>query len=128
MLVNSFVMWCNNYPMYNIVLIVFFISLLIGVVFQTIGYLIAPNFINLDKQSAYECGFEPYGDARSTFEISYYKTSILFLLFDLELVFLTPGCVVLINWMQLYVFYFFIFLLLLGFLYEWSINALDWVK
>ncbi len=126
MLINYYVTWNNNYPIYNIILIIFLFSLLLGAVFQIIGYYIAPNFINLDKQSAYECGFEPYGDARATFEISYYKTSILFLLFDLELVFITPGCVVLINWYQLFILYFFIFLLLIGFVYEWAINALEW--
>lgn len=123
---NIYYLWLSNNPNYAVVLLIIFISIIIGMVFQLIGLVIAPSTISLDKQSAYECGFDPFGDARSVFEISFYKTSILFLLFDLELVFVTPFATVLFGWEQIYIFYFFLILLIVGFIYEWSVSALEW--
>jgi len=45
---------------------------------------------NNEKLSAYECGFNPFGDARAKFEVRYYLVAILFIIFDLELLFLFP--------------------------------------
>jgi NADH-quinone oxidoreductase subunit A len=46
--------------------------------------------LDTEKVSAYECGFDPFGDARSTFDIRFYLVAILFILFDLEAAFLFP--------------------------------------
>lgn len=46
--------------------------------------------IDLEKLSAYECGFDPFGDARHTFDVKFYLVAILFIIFDLEIVFLFP--------------------------------------
>ncbi len=43
-----------------------------------------------EKMSAYECGFEPFGDARDTFDITFYLVGLLFLIFDIEIAFLFP--------------------------------------
>lgn len=64
--------------------------------------IIAAYFINTpsndyEKHSAYECGFEPFGDARSFFDIHFYTIGLLFIVFDLEVVFLIPFVVDLSN-------------------------------
>jgi NADH:ubiquinone oxidoreductase subunit 3 (subunit A) len=127
MFLNNTVLWLNNSQIYFSVLIALSISFIIGLIFQTVGLVIAPVLINIDKQSSYECGFDPFGDARNLFDISFYKTSILFLLFDLELVYVTPLAAYAINWYQLFIFLIFVFLLLMGFFYEWFLAVLEWV-
>lgn len=122
--INTWV--CNNQT-YFIVLLTFYVSLVIGIIFQLAGLLIAPTLISIDKQSGYECGFDPFGDARSLFDISFYKTSILFLLFDLELVYITPLAAFACNFQQLIVLVLFLALLLVGFFYEWFVCVLEWV-
>jgi len=82
-------------------------------------------FVNIptndyEKHSSYECGFEPFGDARSFFDIHFYAIGLLFIIFDLEIVFLIPfainiehtSIVAYIN------FILFIVILLVGFYYE----------
>ena len=67
-------------------IIIFFIACLILLLNFTIIF--QSNY--LEKISSYECGFQPFEDSISTFDIRYYLIAILFLIFDLELVFLLP--------------------------------------
>jgi NADH-quinone oxidoreductase subunit A len=60
-----------------------------------ISYFLSPKIIYSEKVSSYECGFEPFDDARKTFDIHFYLVAILFLIFDLEVAFLLPWAVVL---------------------------------
>jgi NADH-quinone oxidoreductase subunit A len=85
-----------------------------------------------EKLSAYECGFTPIGDARQPFHVRFYLVGILFLLFDLEVIFLFPWAVSM-HWFSVTEFYysfavvmFFLFLLTIGYVYEWDKGALDW--
>jgi len=81
-----------------------------------------------EKLSAYECGFDPYEDARNIFDARFYLVAILFLIFDLEAAFFFPWCVS-FSFLTLDGFYGmvdFIIELLLGFIYTWKIGALDW--
>lgn len=96
--------------------------------------LIATYFINIptndyEKHSAYECGFEPFGDARSFFDIHFYTIGLLFIIFDLEIVFLIPAIVDVANISLIGYINFIVFLLvvLIGFYYEWAIGLLNWV-
>jgi NADH:ubiquinone oxidoreductase subunit 3 (subunit A) len=81
-----------------------------------------------EKISAYECGFDPFSDARSHFDVRFYLVSILFLIFDLEVSFLFPWAVCLHSQSTLGFWSMMIFLaiLTLGFVYEWKKGALDW--
>ena len=81
-----------------------------------------------EKLSAYECGFDPYEDARNTFDIRFYLVAILFLIFDLEAAFFFPWCTSFsfLNIDGLWVMVDFIIELLLGFVYAWFVGALDW--
>lgn len=81
-----------------------------------------------EKLSAYECGFDPFDDARSRFDIRFYLVSILFIIFDLEVTFLFPWAVCL-NRIGMFGFgsmMVFLFILTIGFVYEWKKGALDW--
>ena len=83
---------------------------------------------NSEKLSPYECGFEPFEDARVRFDVRYYLVAILFIIFDLEVAFLFPWAVSLGD---LGVFGFwsmvvFLGVLTVGFIYEWRKGALEW--
>jgi NADH-quinone oxidoreductase subunit A len=82
----------------------------------------------MEKLSAYECGLEPMGDARIKFEILYYIIGILFLIFDLEIIFLVPLAAILFNlhsFIGFSMIFIFITILTIGFIYEWLMGALD---
>ena len=81
-----------------------------------------------EKLSAYECGFEPFGDARRRFDVRYYLVAILFIIFDLEVAFLFPWAVSL-STIGLFGFLSmvgFLAVLTVGFIYEWCKGALEW--
>jgi len=83
---------------------------------------------DVEKLSPYECGFEPFEDTRKQFEVRFYLIAILFIIFDLEVVFLFPWAVSLgsLGLQGLLVMYFFLLVLTIGFIYEWMSGALDW--
>ena len=108
-----------------------FLLLVTLVIFIVLGLI---YFINIptndyEKHSAYECGFEPFGDARSFFDIHFYTIGLLFIIFDLEIVFLVPFAVNIetTTLFQYFNFIFFMVILLVGFYYEWSLGLLNWV-
>ena len=81
-----------------------------------------------EKVSAYECGFEPFDDARRRFDVRYYLVAILFIIFDLEIAFLFPWA---ISLKHIGAFGFlsmlgFLAVLTVGFIYEWNKGALEW--
>jgi NADH-quinone oxidoreductase subunit A len=81
-----------------------------------------------EKLSAYECGFEPFDDARRRFDVRFYLVAILFIIFDLEVAFLFPWAVSLadIGWFGFLSMLGFLGVLTVGFIYEWSKGALEW--
>ena len=81
-----------------------------------------------EKLTAYECGFEPFEDARRPFDVRFYLVAILFIIFDLEVAFLFPWAVSLSH-IGLFGFLSmmgFLGVLTVGFVYEWCKGALDW--
>ena len=97
-----------------------------------IPMLIAPSKPDPEKLSAYECGFNAFGDARMKFDVRFYLVAILFIIFDLEVAFLFPWAITLVHIVhQAAIFAFwsmFVFLAVLtvGFVYEWKKGALEW--
>jgi NADH-quinone oxidoreductase subunit A len=81
-----------------------------------------------EKLSSYECGFETFGDARGQFDVRFYLVSILFIIFDLEVAFLFPWAVSLsrIGLLGFWSMMGFLFILTIGFVYEWKKGALEW--
>jgi len=98
-------------------------SLLIG-----LGFLFGPRRPDSEKLSAYECGFEPFSDARMKFDVRYYLVAILFIVFDLEIAFLFPWAVSLgsTGSAALIAMGVFLGILVVGFIYEWKKGALEW--
>jgi len=93
-----------------------------------LSFLRGPRKPNIEKLSAYECGFEAFSDARLKFDIRFYLVAILFIIFDLEIAFLFPWAVSLKE-IGLYGFWsmmVFLGLLTVGFIYEWRKGALEW--
>jgi NADH-quinone oxidoreductase subunit A len=81
-----------------------------------------------EKLSAYECGFEPFDDARRRFDVRFYLVCLLFIIFDLEVAFLFPWAVSLshIGMFGFLTMMGFLGVLTVGFIYEWRKGALDW--
>jgi NADH-quinone oxidoreductase subunit A len=92
------------------------------------SYLIARQRPDPEKVSAYECGFEPFDDARARFDVRYYLVAILFIIFDLEVAFLFPWAISLkgIGAFGFWSMIIFLVLLTIGFVYEWRKGALEW--
>ncbi len=104
-------------------------ALFLAVTFVVVSYLFGPKKPNPSKNSPYECGIEPLiGDARTRFSIKFYVTAVLFLLFDIEVVFMYPWAVVLrkLGLLGLVEMMTFIFVLVVAFVYVWKKGALNW--
>ncbi len=83
--------------------------------------------VNNEKLSGYECGFDPFNDARDTFHIKFYLISILFIIFDIEIIYFFPWIISFNNFSILgfYTMTFFFIFLVVGFWYEWQKRILD---
>jgi len=66
------------------------ISFILAVIIFFLSYFLAVQNYDFEKLSAYECGFQPFEDARNKFDIKFYLVAILFIIFDLEVSFLFP--------------------------------------
>jgi len=92
------------------------------------SFLLARQRPDSEKLSPYECGFEPFEDARIRFDVRYYLVAILFIIFDLEVAFLFPWAVSLgdIGLFGFWSMVVFLAVLTVGFIYEWRKGALEW--
>ena len=90
--------------------------------------MIAPSKPDPEKVSTYECGFEAFEDARNRFDIRFYLVAILFIVFDLEVVFLFPWAITLktIGIYGYVTMMLFLLILVVAFIYEWRKGALEW--
>ncbi len=110
------------------ILIFLGIAVALGSIIMLATYIIARQQPNTEKLSPYECGFEPFEDARGRFDVRFYLVAILFIIFDLEVAFLFPWAVSLGNigifgfWSMMI----FLGVLTIGFIYEWKKGALEW--
>ena len=91
-------------------------------------FLVAHRSPDTEKLSAYECGFNPFDDARMKFDVRFYLVSLLFIIFDLEVAFLFPWAVALreIGRFGFWSMIVFLGVLTVGFVYEWKKGALEW--
>jgi NADH-quinone oxidoreductase subunit A len=64
--------------------------LLLSIIIYILSFFLVYQASDDEKNSSYECGFNPFGDARSKFEVKFYLVAILFIIFDLEITFLFP--------------------------------------
>ena len=109
-----------------LIYIVFCVAL--GVIILVLATKLSPRRLDLEKVTAYECGYNPFGEARSPFEVSFYLVAILFLVFDIEVAFLLPWALggIAAGWSGFVSLMLFLFILVIGFVYELQKGALDW--
>jgi NADH-quinone oxidoreductase subunit A len=110
--------------------IIIFLAIALGlaIVLVIASYIVSPKKPDSEKLSAYECGFEPFADARHKFDVRFYLVTLLFIIFDLEVAFLFPWAMAFrdIGWLGFWSMMGFLGVLTVGFIYEWKKGALDW--
>ncbi len=104
------------------------IGVLMAVAPLAASYLLAEQRPDPEKLSAYECGFEAFEDAHMQFDVRFYLVAILFVVFDIEAVFLFPWAIVLrdIGLFGFVEMMLFLFILVAGYAYAWKKGALEW--
>lgn len=111
-----------------------FLFVIIGAILLTVALLLAkllsPSRPSKNKLSTYECGEEAEGSAWVTFNIRYYVIALIFIIFDVEVLFLFPWAVVYkdLGWLAFIEMAIFLLILIVGLVYVWRKGDLDWVK
>ena len=113
---------------YLSIIIFLAIAIILSVGFIFVNFVFSPKKPDPEKLSTYECGFEPFSDSRMEFDVRFYLVAILFIIFDLEIAFLFPwaislGAIGIFGFVSMMIF---LFILTIGFIYEWKKGALDW--
>ncbi len=120
----------NYFANYLPLLIHFLVALALAGVIVLLSSLVGYRRPTAAKMSPYECGMTPVGDARGRFSVKFYLVAMLFILFDVEAVFLYPWAVILRD-LKMFGFWemlVYIGIMLVGFFYVWKKGALDWGK
>ena len=115
------------YNEYSVILIFLAIAIVLSIFIILLSYMLAVQKPETEKLSTYECGFEPYEDARHTFDVKFYLIAILFIVFDIETMFLIPWTNVLaqLDLVGFWSMIDFMFELSIGYVYIYCIGALD---
>ena len=116
------------YIEYFPIFIFLLVSIVLACVIFGLSYVVSAHASDPEKLSTYECGFDPYEDSRNKFDVRFYLIAILFILFDLEAMFLFPWAISLghITSMGFWTMCDFLIELTIGFVYAWKIGALEW--
>ena len=104
------------------------IAIVLAATLIVLSYLLGKRVKNKIKDTPYESGIVPTGDARQRFSVKFYLVAMLFILFDIEAIFLYPWAVVYrdLKWFGFVEMLVFVVLILSGFFYIWRKGALDW--
>jgi NADH-quinone oxidoreductase subunit A len=110
------------------ILVFILIGLALGLAMMGAGALFSKHSPDSEKNSPYECGFNPFESAHLPFDVRFYLVALLFIIFDLETAFFFPWALALrkIGWFGFYGMMLFLGLLVVGFIYEWKRGALEW--
>jgi len=118
---------------YKVILLFLLLSFGLGLLLFTLSIFVSSKVLSIkdsyyDKVSGYECGFNPFSEARGKFDVRFYLVGILFIIFDLEVVFLFPWAVSLgqVGAGGFWCVFIFLVLLTAGFFYEWGQGAIEW--
>jgi NADH-quinone oxidoreductase subunit A len=103
-------------------------AIILSLIIVILSYFLVTQSPETEKLSTYECGFEAYGDTRSQFNVRFYIIAILFILFDIEIIFLAPWCVSIsqLNLLGFWSMIEFLVELGVGFIYAWCVGAIEW--
>ena len=103
------------------------LSCLLSTIIFVLSFAVSSKADDVEKLSAYECGFNPFEDSRNEFDVKFYIVALLFMIFDLEISFLFPFAMSFDtgNLHALIAMLYFLFILTVGFVYEWQKGALD---
>jgi len=113
---------------YGSILFLLLLSIIIALVLFLVSFTMITKQTASELRSSYECGFDPFSDTRNRFDVRFYLVSILFIIFDLEIIFLFPWAITL-GYLDLWGFLLmvlFLMILTLGFIFEWLKGALEW--
>jgi NADH-quinone oxidoreductase subunit A len=113
---------------YSPILIFVVLALGFGLVTLALSYLVQPKYPEAEKLSVYECGSEPFSDSRMPFPVRYYVIAMLFVIFDIEVIFLYPWAITfydlgVIGLIEMMIF---IGLFVVAYVYAWRKGALEW--
>ena len=110
------------------ILVIIVLSTALGFLVVGLGHLIGPRHPTQRKGEPYESGMRPYGQAQRRVRVQFYMMAVLFILFDIEIVFLLPWAVVLrqLGWFGLVEMGIFLAILLIGYVYAWKTGAMEW--
>lgn len=113
---------------YLTIFVFLLIAVILALVIAILSYTLTSQKPESEKLSSYECGFEPYEDTRHKFDVKFCLVAILFILFDIEVVFLLPWTITLsqLNLLGFWSVIDFLLELGIGFIYVWKMYALDW--
>lgn len=113
---------------YTVVFIFLIVAIILALVIAVLSYTLTSQKPESEKLSSYECGFEPYEDARHRFDVKFCLVAILFILFDIEVVFVLPWVLSLsqLNLLGFWSMIDFLLELGIGFIYAWKMHALEW--
>ena len=121
-----FMVWFNYIP----TLFLIFLSIILVLILFGVSFFLGSSDSNVDfeKMSTYECGFEPFEDTQGTFDIKFFLLAMLFMVFDLEIMFLLPWTLSFgeVTTCSFFVFSWFFMVLVVAFIYEWLKGALEW--
>jgi len=104
------------------------VGIVLALLIVALSYFLVTQSPETEKLSTYECGFEPYGDTRNQFNIRFYIIAILFVLFDIEIIFMLPWCLSIsqLNLLGFWSMVEFLTELGIGFIYAWCVGAIEW--
>jgi NADH-quinone oxidoreductase subunit A len=103
-------------------------AIILAFIIVILSYFLVTQNPETEKLSTYECGFEAYGDTRNQFNVRFYIIAILFILFDIEIIFLAPWCLSIsqLNLLGFWSMVEFLIELGIGFIYAWCVGAIEW--
>ena len=119
----------NYLDNYGPLLLMFILAAGLAGVLISLSTIVGRHKRTFEKDMPYECGMPPTGDAREPFSVHYYIPALLFILFDIEAIFLYPWALVYLSDLKVFGFVemlLYIIILLVGYIFLWKKGALDW--
>uniref|UniRef100_A0AAU7YUU3 NADH-ubiquinone oxidoreductase chain 3 n=1 Tax=Rhaphidophora duxiu TaxID=3229864 RepID=A0AAU7YUU3_9ORTH len=108
------------------------IIMMLSIIVMLIATILSKKMINdREKNSPFECGFDPISSARLPFSLRFFLIAVIFLIFDVEIALLLP-IIIIMQWSNIMIWStvstFFLLILLIGLFHEWNQGALEWAN